>query len=175
MTTTAALMACKSVEGNSSASPAQPAATQQSQSSAMPEGRLVEVTYNYWGSFISQYSDFELKRNTGDGSGKLSFSYWQEQVTFDVPDSLFVRARQIIEEERMYEYDSGYHLPPEIERALLDGYSWRYSATFEGGQHLSSSGRQVSPPGDGLRKIEQLLNEAAERCVKENGLNVEGQ
>ena len=62
----------------------------------------------------------------------------------------------------MYEYGGSYHLPPEIEQGMLDGFNWRFDAYFENGEHISSSGRHVMPDGNGLRKMEKLLYDAAE-------------
>ena len=84
-----------------------------------------------------------------------------------VADSLFTAAYRIIEEERMFEYGSYYGLSPELEKGMLDGFSWSFDAYFENGERISSSGRHVMPDGDGLRKIEKLLYDAAEAAINE--------
>ena len=136
----------------------------------MPEGRLLRMQYSYSGMRLEYFSDYDLSRVLDDGSCKLSFRFRGNEVSFDAPDSLFDIARRIIEEEKMYQYGSFYGLSPEMESGLLDGYSWRFSAEFEGNQSLSSSGRHVSPEGKGLDKIKMLLFEAANDCIKKAGM-----
>ena len=129
----------------------------------MPQGKLLRVEYAYHGMRMAEFSDFDLKRSADKGDSKFSFRHYSSDVSVDgIADSLFSAAYRIIEEERMYEYGGSYHLPPEIEQGMLDGFSWRFDAYFENGEHLSSSGRHVMPDGHGLRRIEKLLYDAAE-------------
>ena len=81
-------------------------------------------------------------------------------------DTLFTAVSRIIEEERMFEYESHYGLPPELEQRMLDGFRWRFDACFENGERIHSSGRHVFPDGNGLQKIERLLYHAAEAATK---------
>jgi hypothetical protein len=67
----------------------------------------------------------------------------------------------------MYEYAISYSLPPEVEKGMLDGFGWRFEACFENGECISSHGRHVMPGGKGLRRIEDLLSEAARAATKE--------
>ena len=55
----------------------------------------------------------------------------------------------------------------EMKERILDGYSWSFSAKFEGDENISSGGSNVSPNGKGLDKIRNLLYEAAKRVAKE--------
>ena len=48
---------------------------------------------------------------------------------------------------------------------MLDGFRWRFDAYFEDGERISSSGRHVMPNGNGLRRIENLLRDAAEAAI----------
>lgn len=144
-------------------------AAQQTVQPTMPEGRLLRLEYRYQGMMMMPFSHFDLNRTHGSVEGcKLSFCNYGNELTFDVPDSLFDAARRIIEEEKIYEYDSYYGLPPEIENGMHDGYSWSFSASFENKQVISSHGRHVSPEGDGLNKINQLLEKAARECVEKS-------
>ena len=133
------------------------------QTAAMPQGKLLRVAYAYHGMRMAEFSDFDLKRSAEKGDSEFCFRHYNSDVSVDgVADSLFSAAYRIIEEERMYEYGGSYHLPPEIEQGMLDGFSWRFDAYFENGEHISSSGRHVMPDGNGLRKMEKLLYQAAE-------------
>ena len=134
--------------------------------SAMPQGKLLRVKYAYNGMMMAEYSDFDLKRNADKGDSEFSFRHYSNEVSIDgVTDSLFIAAYRIIEEERMFEYGSYYGLSPELEKGMLDGFSWSFDAYFETGERISSSGRHVMPDGDGLRRIEKLLYDAAEAAI----------
>lgn len=133
------------------------------QPATMPQGKLLRVEYAYHGMRMAEFSDFDLKRSADKGNSEFSFRHYGSNVSVDgVADSLLSAAYRIIEEERMYEYGGSYHLPPEIEQGMLDGFNWRFDAYFENGEHISSSGRHVMPDGNGLRKMEKLLYDAAE-------------
>ena len=135
---------------------------------AMPKGKLLRLEYSYGGMMMPVYGDFILKRSAETGESDFRFLHYNKEVfTKDVPDSVFTAASRIIEEERMYEFASSYGLPPELEEGMLDGFSWRFEAYFENGEHLSSHGSHVMPEGNGLRRLEDLLSDAA--CVSLNG------
>ena len=136
------------------------------QLTTMPQGKLLRVQYVNHGMRLPEYSDFDLKRNADKGDSEFSFRHYSSEVSIDgVADSLFTVAYRIIEEERMFEYGSYYGLSPELEKGMLDGFSWSFDAYFENGERISSSGRHVMPDGDGLRKIEKLLYDAAEAAI----------
>ena len=135
---------------------------------AMPKGKLLRLEYSYGGMMMPVYGDFILKRSAETGESDFRFLHYNKEVfTKDVPDSVFTAASRIIEEERMYEFASSYGLPPELEEGMLDGFSWRFEAYFENGEHLSSHGSHVMPEGNGLPRLEDLLSDAA--CVSLNG------
>lgn len=140
--------------------------TQQKEKPTMPEGRLLRVKYLFQGMMMEEFSDFDLRRQTNDTPASLSFKYRGEDVSYEVSDTLFDVARHIIEEERMYEYDSYYTL--QMDGRILDGYRWEFDAWFENGKRISTGGRHVSPDGDGLRKISTLLYDAAHQLVDAN-------
>ena len=135
---------------------------------AMPKGKLLRLEYSYGGMMMPVYGDFILKRSAETGESDFRFLHYNKEVfTKDVPDSVFTAACRIIEEERMYEYAISYSLPPEVEKGMLDGFGWRFEACFENGECISSHGRHVMPGGKGLRRIEDLLSEAARAATKE--------
>jgi len=128
----------------------------------MPEGRLNRVKYSYQGMMMEEFGNFDLQR-LPEGC-KLSFRHFSSEVSYEVSDTLLDAARSIIEQERMYEYDSHYSL--KMDGRILDGYSWDFDAWFEGGKKISTGGRHVSPEGDGLHKISTLLSNAARQLVQ---------
>lgn len=141
-----------------------PAGRGTTKEATMPQGRLIEVEYDYQGMVMEMIGSPRLFRS--EGKAMLSFRLMGgEEETHEVSDTLFDAARTIIEEERMYAYGSSYKISsPFVE--VLDGYSWHFEAVFEGGEHLSSGGSNVRPEGQGLSRISKLLTEAAEQFVK---------
>ena len=136
------------------------------QPATMPQGKLLRVMYEYHGMRMDEFSDFDLKRSADKGDSEFKFRHYSSDVFIDgVADSLFTAAYRIIEEERMFEYGSHYGLSPELERGMLDGFRWSFDAYFENGERISSSGRHVMPNGNGLRRIENLLRDAAEAAI----------
>ena len=138
------------------------------QPATMPQGKLLRVMYEYHGMRMEEFNDFDLRRSADKGDSEFKFRHYSSDVSIDgVADSLFTAAYRIIEEERMFEYGSHYGLSPELERGMLDGFRWSFDAYFENGERISSSGRHVMPDGNGLRRIEELLHDAAEAAINE--------
>ena len=136
------------------------------QPATMPHGKLLRVMYEYHGMRMEEFNDFDLKRSADKGDSEFKFRHYSSDVSIDgVADSLFTAAYRIIEEERMFEYGSYYGLSPELEQGMLDGFRWSFDAYFENGERISSSGRHVMPDGKGLRRIEELLHDAAEAVI----------
>jgi hypothetical protein len=167
MAITGAVLACKSKE--KAVEPQNGGEVTQRQAShattkTMPVGRLLRVSYSHQGMMMERFSHFDLQ-HTAEGN-KFSFRHFSDEVSYEVSDTLFDAARRIIEEERMFEYESYYGLPPELEQRMLDGFRWRFDACFENGERIHSSGRHVFPDGNGLQKIERLLYHAAEAATK---------
>lgn len=130
----------------------------------MPEGRLLRVRYYYQGMMMEEFGHFDLQRQTDGKTAKLTFRHFSNEEACEVSDTLFEAARRIIEQEKMYEYASDYSL--KMKERILDGYSWSFDADFEGDEHISSGGSNVSPNGNGLNKIRNLLYDAAKRVAK---------
>ena len=136
------------------------------QPATMPQGKLLRVMYDFHGMRMDEFNDFDLKRSADKGNSEFNFRHYSSDVSIDgVADSLFTAAYRIIEEERMFEYASYYGLSPELEKSMLDGFRWSFDAYFENGGRISSSGRHVMPDGKGLRRIEELLHNAAEAAI----------
>ena len=131
----------------------------------MPEGKLTYVTYSYQGMAMEMVRDMEL--SLVDGKAQLSFEFWQDKRQYAVDDSLLTAALKIIEEEAMYNYATSYS--PNFDGMILDGYSWSFEATFEGGERIWSHGKNAEPRGDGLQRIYKLLREAAMNELKNHG------
>ena len=125
----------------------------------MPQGRLLSVGYNFQGMRMEVFRNMELTHKDGKPVVKFECPYGERE--YEVEDSLFDQARTIIEEEKMYEYGNSYEL--EMAEMILDGYSWNFSATFEGGEKIESSGSNSSPDGNGLSKIHRLLYDTCNR------------
>ena len=130
----------------------------------MPQGKLMGVIYRYGGMMMEMVSDFNLSRK--EGPARLTFSFYNQEVSYEVSDTLFDAARRIIEEEKMYEYAPEYSL--QMDHMILDGYHWSFTATFED-ERLHSSGSHVSPDGNGLSRLSNLLREAAMDCLRKSG------
>ena len=133
----------------------------------MPEGRLMGVHYNFSGMRIEQFNDFHLRRLPDGKGNEFTFRHYNKEVSFTdgVSDTLFDAARRIIEEEEMYLYAESYTL--QMSERILDGFSWVFEASFEGGDDLRSSGKHVTPSGKGLNCLSKFFNEAAAQFVKD--------
>lgn len=125
----------------------------------MPQGRLLQVSYEERGMNFPEFGDFKLSRRSEPPT--LTFRHWSDEVKIAVSDSLFDAALNIIKEERMYEYESKYDdTPPGVR--LLDGMNWDFMAVFEGKQYIFASGKSTWPKNrKGLDLIIKLLTEAA--------------
>ena len=123
----------------------------------MPEGRLLRVKYFFQDMRMPPFGHFDLRR-TPEGS-RLFFRHYSSDASCEVSDTLFDAVRSIIEQEKMYEYDSYYSFKTD-ERIL------GFEAWFEGDKRISSGGRHVSPDGKGLQKIDSLLSDAARQGIQ---------
>ena len=64
-------------------------------------------------------------------------------------------SKQIVLEEKMYGYKESYS--PIFK--VLDGYSWHLRVRFSDGTSISSGGSNARPEGDGLKRLENYLNQ----------------
>ena len=131
----------------------------------MPQGRLLEVSYEERGMNFPEYGDFKLRRRFGPPT--LAFRHWSDEVKIEVSDSLFDVALNIIKEGRMYEYETLYDDTPKGIQ-MLDGTKWDFTAVFEGKQYIFSGGRSTWPEDKkGLDLIIQLLTDTAKKGCEE--------
>ena len=70
--------------------------------------------------------------------------------------------RQIIEEEKMYNYKEVYRPMMQV----LDGWHWEFKAKFSDGSSIYSHGSNASPKGEGLARIRNLMTELAKEGVQ---------
>ena len=138
--------------------------------SKMPAGKLTMVSYKYQGMRMMFVSEPTVTLGD-DGKTRLTFSKYTEERSFEVSDTILDAARKIIEEEEMYKYASRYD--NKFNSMILDGFSWHFSAKFDDGANISTGGRNASPNGNGLHRIESLLTDVAMKCMREAGEQVE--
>jgi len=129
----------------------------------MPEGDLVRVELTRSGTMAG----YEYEgRVTQDSTGAFVLRAMKESYgpLFEKKLDMEVmkRFRQIIEEEKMYKYKESYL--PRME--VLDGWGWSFKAKFSDGSSIYSHGSNASPSGDGLAKINGLMNELIEDGVQ---------
>lgn len=145
----------------------------------MPEQPLVKVSYTY-GSQMIRYSEFDVTiMSEGDSVYAITFDQDMEQrCRYRITEPhLMDTLRTIIEQNKMYEYESHY-----INRMVLDGWAWNYSAYFEDkgnpptGTYLSSSGSNARPKNStGLHQLEVRMKKALSTAEFLYTCNDEGQ
>ena len=132
-------------------------------------GRLLSVEYSFMGMARPYYGDFELKRGD-NGQLRLSCSKWGKQVSWPVDEEVLQKADSIIQNSNIPDLQSSYSMKTPDGERILDGFRWNFYARYEK-QNFSSSGRNAWPADsdrDGLRAIEKLLNETAQKYDPEN-------
>lgn len=122
----------------------------------MPEGELVSVEYTRSGTMAGyQYEG----RVSQDASGTFVLRAMKENYgpLFEkkIDAEAMEHFRQIIEEEKMYQYKESYRPMMEV----LDGWGWSFYASFSDGSVISSHGYNASPKGDGLGRIQGYMDE----------------
>ncbi len=136
----------------------------------MPEGELVSVEYSRHGTMARAEFEGSVER---DSSGAFVLTAMKETYgpLFEkkVDAEVMKHFRQIIEEEKMYQYKESYR--PALE--VLDGWSWIFRARFSDGSSIFSSGSNASPKGDGLRRIRDYMQELVQDGVQVEFLDEE--
>jgi len=131
----------------------------------MPEGELVSVEYSRHGTMARAEFEGSVER---DSAGSFVLIAMKETYgpLFEkkVDAEVMKRFRQIIEEEKMYQYKESYR--PTLE--VLDGWSWFFRARFSDGSSIYSHGNNASPNGNGLDRIRGYMEE-----LVQNGIQVE--
>ena len=136
----------------------------------MPEGELVSVEYARHGTMARAEFEGCVER---DSSGAFVLTAMKETYgpLFEkkVDTEMMKHFRQIIEDEKMYQYKESYR--PMLE--VLDGWSWTFRARFSDGSSIYSSGSNASPKGDGLRRIRDYMQELVQDGVQVEFLDEE--
>lgn len=121
-----------------------------------PEGDLLSLEYTISG----MRSGYEYEGHVEQGSDSafvltaMKESYgplYQKRIGKEEVNGL----RQIVLEEKMYGYKERYS--PIFK--VLDGYSWHLRVRFSDGTSISSGGSNARPEGDGLKRLENYLNQ----------------
>ena len=131
----------------------------------MPEGSLVRVEYTRSGTMAGyQYEG----RVTQDSNGVFVLRAMKEmygplfEKTLDA--EAMQRFHQIIEEEKMYKYKEVYRPLMKV----LDGKRWSFKMEFSDGTIISSHGENASPSGEGLKRINELMQELVQDSQKKS-------
>lgn len=131
----------------------------------MPEGDLVSVEYSRNGTMARAEFEGRVER---DSTGAFVLTAMKEHYgpLFEkkVDAEVMGHFRQIIEDEKMYQYKESYR--PMLE--VLDGWSWTFRARFSDGSSIYSCGSNARPKGNGLDRICGYMQE-----LVQNGVQVE--
>ena len=89
------------------------------------------------------------------------------EIEYLIPDGdeILRDALEIIEQEKMFDYESEYE--PDPNNLLSDGFSWSFKAKLADGRSVSSKGHNAGPDGlysEGAEKLTKLLFERARKC-----------
>ena len=123
----------------------------------MPEGELTSISYTRSGMMAGY--EYEGRVETTDNG--IILTAMREtygllyQLTID--KETMAKFRAIIEEEKMYKYESHYTPPVQVH----DGYMWSFSAAFSDGKCIDSGGSNAGPGGNGIGRIRGLFTELA--------------
>ena len=128
--------------------------TSKNMTSSVEKCGLDMVEYQHQGMMMQPVAEVRLERKNGKVVMAVRGTTTQEQeFVLDDGEQLLKEALTIIEEEKMLDYGVSYE---PIEHPL-DGYAWSFSAKLADGRSITSRGRNASPEGEGLHKMEKLL------------------
>lgn len=129
----------------------------------MPEGELVRVKYSRHVSRAgAEYEGLVERDSTGAYVLKAMQTPYGPLFEKQLNATEVQQFRQIIQEEKMYQYKEIY--TPMMR--VLDGYSWSFSAKFSDGNIVSTHGENASPRGDGIARIRSLMMELAKEGIQ---------
>ena len=129
----------------------------------MPEGELLRVKYSRHAARAgAEYEGLVERDSTGTYILKAMQTPYGPLFQKQLDATEVQQFRQIIQEEKMYQYKEIY--TPMMR--VLDGYSWSFSAKFSDGNIVSTHGENASPRGDGLARIRNLMIELAKGGVQ---------
>ena len=129
----------------------------------MPEAELIGIRYTNTGTMAGYIFEGEMMK---DANGDIVLramkeSYgplFEKHLTADEV-SYF---RQIMEEEKMYDYKERY-LP---KWEVLDGESWMFTAKFADGSSIDTHGSNAWPQGNGLERIRSYMEQLVQDGVQ---------
>ena len=129
----------------------------------MPEGELVYVEYSRHGTMAQPEYEGRVEQ---DSTGAFVLIAMKESYGPKFRTQLAAEElqsfRQIIEEEKMYNYKESYRPMMQV----LDGWMWEFKAKFSDGTSIYSHGSNASPKGEGLARIRNLMAELAKEGVQ---------
>ncbi len=129
----------------------------------MPEGELVSIEYTTKETMEGYVYEGRVKQDSTGGfvlrAMKQSYGPLFEKK---IGTQEMQKFRQIIEEEKMYEYKDSYQ--PDME--VMDGWSWSFSASFSDGSFITSYGSNASPKGSGLGRVNIYMEELVQDGVQ---------
>lgn len=129
----------------------------------MPEGELLRVKYSRHAARAGvEYEGLVERDSTGTYILKAMQTPYGSLFEKQLNATEVQQFRQIIQEEKMYQYKEIY--TPMMR--VLDGYSWSFSAKFSDGSILSTHGENASPRGDGIARIRSLMMELAKEGIQ---------
>lgn len=122
----------------------------------MPEGELVRVEFTRSGTMAGyEYEGRVSQDSTGAFVLRAMKKYYGPLFEKKLDKEAMKHFRQIIEEEKMYQYKEAYL--PRME--VLDGWGWSFNAKFSDGSSIYSHGSNATPNGDGLGRIQGYMEE----------------
>lgn len=131
----------------------------------MPESELISVELTHSGTMAGYEYEGRVQQ---DSTGAFVLRAMKENYgpLFEkkLNAEAMKRFRQIIEEEKMYQYKDSYR--PKMQ--VMDGWGWSFSARFADGSSISSHGSNASPKGNGLGRIRGYMDE-----LIQDGLQIE--
>lgn len=129
----------------------------------MPEGDLLRVEFSRHAARAgAEYEGLVERDSTGAYILKAMQTPYGPLFQKQLDATEVQQFRQIIQEEKMYQYKDIY--TPMMR--VLDGYSWSFSAKFSDGNIVSTHGENASPRGEGLARIRNLMTELAKEGIQ---------
>ena len=138
--------------------------TQQSQDQ---QCGLDMVEYCSQGMRMSPVAQMRVERK----DGKVVFAIKgtttdEKEYVIDDGEQILKEALEIIEQEKMLEYQSSYSR--KTSGRILDGEKWSFEAKLADGRSLSTHGSNAYPDGKGLNRMSKLLYERAYKLLEDN-------
>ena len=119
--------------------------------------KVVSLSYHERSSMVEPtiWFDFNVAK---DGVCTLTNSSGRspmEALRAVVPAKVAKHLAQIVKDEKMDKYKDYYEPPFQV----YDGWQWKLHIYFDDKSSISSSGHMERPNGEGLKRLEEYLNE----------------